>query len=85
MKYAANAERYQKETEEIQEKAKDLEKESHLNGRKAQRLHFGEVFLEIGIVLASLAILTRRTTVWAASLGCAALGAAIALTTLLIA
>ena len=28
--------------------------------RRAERLHFGEVFLEIAIVLSSLAILTKR-------------------------
>jgi hypothetical protein len=84
VKYAGNAERYQKETDDIQEKAKDFEKESHLKGLQAQRLHFGEVFLEIAIVLASLAILTRRSFVWATSLFSAALGCGIALSTLLI-
>jgi Flp pilus assembly protein TadB len=84
-KYAGNAERYQKETEEIQEKANEFEKESRLKGLQAQRLHFGEVFLEIAIVLASLAILTHRKLVWATSITAAALGCAIALTTLLIA
>ena len=80
-KYASNADRYEKETEQIQEKAKEFESESHLTGRRAQRLHFGEVFLEIAIVLASLAILTRRKTVWATALGAGFLGAAIAATT----
>ncbi len=84
VRYAANAERYQKETDEIQEKAKDLEKESHLNGLKAQGLHFGEVFLEIAIVLASLAILTRREIVWVTSLTSAGLGCVMALVTFLI-
>jgi Flp pilus assembly protein TadB len=62
--YAKNAERYNEETKEIQKEAKALEDESHLAGRKALRFHFGEIFLEIAIVLASLAILTKREIIW---------------------
>jgi hypothetical protein len=81
-KYAANSERYQKEGEEIQAEAKKLETESALKGRQALRLHFGEIFLEIGLVFASLAILTKRTGIWIASLVSAGAGIAIALTAL---
>jgi Flp pilus assembly protein TadB len=62
--YAKNADRYNEETKEIQKEAKALEDESHLAGRKALRFHFGEIFLEIAIVLASLAILTKREVIW---------------------
>lgn len=65
--YAKNANRYADETKEIQKEAKALEDESRLAGRKALRFHFGEIFLEIAIVLASLAILTRRETIWLAA------------------
>jgi hypothetical protein len=80
-KYAASTERYQKEGDEIQAEARKLESESSLKGRQARRLHFGEIFLEIGIVFASLAILTKRTTIWLASLVLAGVGIALALTT----
>jgi hypothetical protein len=80
-KYVASAERYQKEGDEIQAEARKLESESTLKGRQARRLHFGEIFLEIGIVFASLAILTKRTTIWLASLVIAAVGITLALTT----
>ena len=50
----------------------------------ALRLHLGEIFLEIGIVFASLAILTKRASIWLGSLLSAGLGIAIALTTLTI-
>ena len=83
-KYAASAERYDKEGDEIQAEARKLESESIFKGRQALRLHFGEIFLEIGIVFASLAILTKRTTIWLASLVTAAIGIALALTTLTI-
>jgi hypothetical protein len=69
----------------VQDEARKLETESSVDGRKALRLHFGEIFLEIGIVFASLAILTKRHLIWIASLGLAAAGVAIALTSLAIA
>ena len=83
-KYAANLARYEKEAEEIQGEAQKLEAESHVRGRQALRAHFGEVFLEIGIVLASLAILTKRKDVWYISMLSSAGGLATAATALLI-
>jgi len=83
-KYAANMERYDKERSEIQAEAKKLEEESHIHGARALRAHMGEVFLEIAIVLASLAILTKRRPMWLASIGSGLLGAAIAATALLL-
>jgi len=80
--YATNAEKYRKDSDEIQEKAKDLEKESGLAGRQAVRLHFGEIFLEIAIVFASLAILAKRPALWGVSVAGAVIGISIALTTL---
>jgi Domain of unknown function (DUF4337) len=59
-KYKANVEHYEKEGEQIQEKAREFEAESSLMGRRALRLHLGEVFLELAIVFSSLAILSRR-------------------------
>src|SRR5216683_1712044 len=83
-KYAANVERYQKEGEEIQVEAKKLETESRMHGQQALRLHIGEVFLEIGIVFASLAIPTKRPIVWLTAIASAGAGLAIAATTALI-
>jgi hypothetical protein len=82
--YAKNAERYKKESEEVQNEARGLEAESEMKGRQAQRMHFGEIFLEIGIVFASLAILTKRPVVWFASMISAGIGLGIALTMLMI-
>lgn len=83
-KYAGNVERYEKEGEEIQEKAREYERESRVSGQRALRLHMGEIFLEIAIVFASLAILTKRGLLWGTSLGSAGIGALIAATALLI-
>jgi hypothetical protein len=83
-KYAANMERYDKERGEIQTEARKLEEESHVHGAQALRTHMGEVFLEIAIVLASLAILTKRRPMWFASIASGLLGAGIAATALLV-
>lgn len=82
--YSNNLERYQKESEQIQERAREFEAESHLKGQQALRLHLGEIFLEIAIVFASLAILTRRPLLWWTAIIGSSIGAAIALTTLAI-
>jgi hypothetical protein len=83
-KYAANMERYDKDRGEIEAEAKKLEEESHVHGAQALRAHIGEVFLEIGIVLASLAILTKRRQMWYLSMLSAVVGAGIAVTALLV-
>jgi len=83
-KYAKNLDRYEKEGDEIQEEAKKLEAESKLRGQQALRLHIGEVFLEIGIVFASLAILTKRAMVFSTAIVSALIGVGIALTTLMV-
>ncbi len=82
--YSANAERYEKEGEEIQTEARKLETESRLKGQEALRMHIGEVFLEVGIVFASLAILTKRRVVWSTSIVSACIGVGIAATAIFI-
>ena len=83
-RYSANADRYDKERVEIQNEARKFEEESHTSGAKALRTHIGEVFLELAIVLASLAILTKRKPVWYMSMLSGLVGAGIAVTALLI-
>src|SRR5579884_2452462 len=68
--YNGNSDRYRKESDEISKEATSLESESHLRGHQALRLHVGEVFLEIALVFASLAILTKRPILyWTAVTG----------------
>jgi len=78
-KYNKAAEKYKQDDEEISKEAKALEAESHMKGDQAHRLDYGEVFLEIGIVFASMAILTKRNGIWFASMGSALIGLLIAL------
>ena len=82
--YVKNAEKYRSDDEEIQKEAQALENESHLRGRQALRLHFGEVFLEVSIVFASLAILSKRPLLWYASMAIGLVGVGAAITTVLV-
>ena len=59
-KYTRDSERYEKDKASIREKAEAFEKQSEAAGERAESFHLGEVFLEIGIVLSSLAILTKQ-------------------------
>ena len=78
--YAKNGEKYEKDGVEIQAEAKKLEGESEFKGEQALRFHIGEIFLEIGIVFATLAILRKRPIVWWTSIMSAAVGIGIAIT-----
>ncbi len=82
--YAKNVKRYDEEGKEIQKEARALEDESHRAGRKALRLHFGEIFLEVSIVMASLAILTKRELMWVVAVVGALVGILTASSTLLL-
>lgn len=79
-KYEANLDRYQKESEQIQDQARDFERESQVRGRQALRLHIGEIFLEIAIVFSSLAVLVRRSFFWWVGIAGAVTGALISVT-----
>jgi hypothetical protein len=63
-KYQAQVNRYTKEQSEIEEQAKDFEAESARAQRKADRFDMGEVFLEIALVISSLALLSRKQIFW---------------------
>src|ERR1700728_4912542 len=78
--YQKNSEKYKKDDEDIQKEAEGLEQESHLRGRQALGFHFGEVFLEFSIVLASLAILTKREFLWYACILSGTIGVVVAAT-----
>jgi hypothetical protein len=79
--YAKLAEKYKHDDEEIQKEARALEQESELKGKEELRLDYGEVFLELAIVLGSLSILTKRAEMWYLSMGSAAVGTVLAVST----
>ncbi len=79
-KYAQDSNKYRKQHDDIQEQARDFEKERDKSGTMANRFHVGEVFLEIAIVLSSLAILTKIRVLFFGGIGSALTGIIVALT-----
>jgi hypothetical protein len=76
--YQKNSEKYKRDDEDIQKEAQGLEQESHLRGEQALGFHVGEVFLEFSIVLASLAILSKREALWYVSILSGTVGTVVA-------
>jgi hypothetical protein len=79
-KYGKEVEHYQSDKEDISKEAKDLEAGRDLAGRKADRFDGGEAFLEIGLVICSITLLTKRKIFWFGGIFVGALGVALALT-----
>lgn len=63
-KYSSEIKRYEDQQDETQFEAQQLEKEVEIQQHKANFYDLGEVFLEVGIVLTSLTLLTRRKLFW---------------------
>jgi hypothetical protein len=58
--YGNDSLRYKDDQAKISKEAQKLEEERDVSAEKAHKFHYGEVFLEVAIVLLSLSILTRR-------------------------
>ncbi|MBZ5662929.1 MAG: DUF4337 domain-containing protein [Acidobacteriia bacterium] len=82
-KYKEEAGKANKDQAEIEEQAKDLEKESAGAGNRADRFDLGEVFLEIALVISSLALLTRKRIFWYIGIVSTVAGLCVAVTGLL--
>ncbi|MGA2483332.1 MAG: DUF4337 domain-containing protein [Candidatus Acidiferrales bacterium] len=63
-KYSTEAQRYDKDKDEISGEARKLESERDIERRRADRFDIGEGLLEVAIVLASVTLLTRRRVFW---------------------
>ena len=83
-KYKKEVERYEGDKEDISEKAKDLEKERDLVSRRADRFDGGEGLIEVGLVICSMTLLTKRRLYWFAGILIGAGGVAFALTAFLV-
>src|SRR5712675_12937 len=66
--------------EDISEKAKEFEKERDLISRRADRFDGGEALLEVGLVICSITLLTRRRLFWVGGVLIGAVGVVTALT-----
>lgn len=66
--YAQEVSRYKSEQNEVQAKANELEAEVATQRNRADRYDLAEVFLEIGLVITSITLLSGRRVYWAAGM-----------------
>src|ERR1017187_3701371 len=77
-KYVAEADRYGHDQGVAEAKAKELQDENNHERGRADRYDLAEVFLEIGLVVTSITLLSGRNIFWHAGIGFSVLGIAIA-------
>ncbi|MGD0567309.1 MAG: DUF4337 domain-containing protein [Candidatus Sulfotelmatobacter sp.] len=77
-KYSQEADRYKKEKDEIQDEAKKLEREVAMERSRADRYDLAEVFLEIGLVITSITLLSGRRIFWHLGIVLSVVGVAVA-------
>jgi hypothetical protein len=77
--------KYEKENEPIYKEAKDFEKEAADRKKEAEHMHhigdqydLGELGVEFGLVLCSVAVLTKRNGFWFTGMGAALIGGTVA-------
>ncbi len=63
-RFAQEAERYKHEKNDIQKEAREFEREVAMERRRADRYDLSEVFLEIGLVITSITLLSGRRIFW---------------------
>ena len=79
-KYKKEVERYQGEKDDISEKAKDFEAEGAHISHREDRFDLAEVILEIGLIICSLTLITRKMIFWYAGIALGAIGFLVAIT-----
>lgn len=77
-KSAQEGDRYKHEKAEIQDKARELENEVGVERKRADRYDLAEVFLEIGLVITSITLLSGKRIFWHLGIVFAVLGVVIA-------
>jgi hypothetical protein len=79
-KSAQEADRYKHEKDEIQDKARELEREVATERHRADRYDLSEVFLEIGLVITSITLLSGRRLFWHLGMVMSVVGIVLAVT-----
>jgi hypothetical protein len=77
-KYSSEAERYKGEQKEIEDKAREMENEVGTERGKADRFDLAEVFLEIGLVITSITLLSGKRLFWMLGMVMGVLGLVVA-------
>jgi hypothetical protein len=83
-KSAQEAERYKHEKGEVQDEAHKLENEGAMERKRADRYDLAEVFLEIGLVITSITLLSGRRIFWHLGVVLSVVGVVVAITGALI-
>jgi hypothetical protein len=73
-KYAKEVEHYESDKSDVGKEAKSLEEERDLTVRQADRFDGGEALLEIGLVICSITLLTKKKAFWFGGILIGALG-----------
>lgn len=83
-KYSSEAARYKDEQKEIEDKAHEMESEVSIERNRADRFDLAEVFLEIGLVITSITLLSGRRFFWVLGISLGIIGTVMAATGFLI-
>lgn len=73
-KYSTEAARYKDDQKEIEDKAREMEAEVGTERNRADRFDLAEVFLEVGLVITSITLLSGRKFFWGFGVILAAIG-----------
>jgi Domain of unknown function (DUF4337) len=79
-KYSQEAGRYKDEQKQIEDDARHLEQEVAMERNRADRYDLAEVFLEIGLVITSITLLSGRRLFWQLGMGLGVVGVVLAAT-----
>ena len=80
----AEAEKYARQTDEIQAEAKRLEGDADKERRRGDRFDLGEVFLDVGLVVTSITLLSGRRRFWYLGMAMGVIGLVTAATSVLV-
>jgi hypothetical protein len=83
-KYSGEVARYKDEQKGIEDTAHDMEAEVSHERNRADRFDLAEVFLEVGLVVTSITLLSGRRIFWWLGIGLGAVGIVIAATAFLV-
>ncbi len=83
-KYSQEAARYKDDMKGIEDKARELEAEVATERNRADRFDLAEVFLEIGLVITSITLLSGRRIFWYLGIVLGVVGIVVAATSYLV-
>jgi hypothetical protein len=83
-KYSGEATRYKDDQKEIEDKARELEAEVAAEMRRADRYDLAEVFLDVGLVITSITLLSGRRLFWLVGIVLGVIGIVLAATGFLV-